>query len=259
MIKLNAEVKKLAFIAIISVVNAACVTDSTTLIAPSNDSKSKAQAHSELAANYINVGKYEIAQNELKKAFAADSKYSGAYFVAGVLAMKLGSISDAEKNFRIAAKDKKRSIASHELGVLLCRTGRAKESIPYFEQAISNPLFANRGMSNLRAGECISRLNLKKAKNYFNAALIENPEIIVALYRLAEVYYAEDQLLRARAYLERFEEKAATSAQALYLGYQIENKAKSIKAADAYSERLLKQFPGSKEAKSLRKKIGMRG
>jgi len=254
------RITKLALLILVSLVNFACVTDSKSLISePTTDLELKAKAHSELASSYIKLGKYEIAQKELEKAFAADSKYSGSYFVAGVLSLKLGLPKDAEKNFRIAAKDKKNSVASHELGVLLCRTGRSKESIEYFNQAINNPLFTNRGMSNLRAGECISKSNTKRAQKYFNAALAENPNIVVALYRLAEVFYIENKLLRARAYLERFKSATGASPQALYLGYQIENKAKSIKAADEYSEQLLKQFPGSQEAKSLRKTIGLRG
>ena len=253
---------KASLLAFLCMVNVACVTEGDTkavLSEPTKDLKSKAQAHSELAASYINIGKYEVAQNELKKAIEADPDYSGSYFVAGVLAMKLGSPEDAEKNFRIAQKDERNSAASHELGVLLCRTGRAKESIQYFDKAISNPLFPNKGMSNLRAGECITRLDLKRAEKYLSAVLVENPALIVALYRLAEVYFIDDKLLRARAHLERYKAAAGASPQALFLGYRIENKAKSVKAADEYSEQLLKQFPGSEEAKSLRKEIGLRG
>ena len=253
-------ITKFVFLILISLMTAACVTESKTLITkPAKDLKTKAQAHSELAASYINIGKYEIAQNELEKAFNADSNHSGSYFVAGVLAMKLGLPKDAEKNFRLAAKDKKNSMAAHELGVLLCRTGRERESIQYFNKAINNPLFPNRGMSNLRAGECISKLNVRKAEEYFNAALDHNSGITVALYRLAEVYYVEDELLRARAYLERFKSASGNSPEVLYLGYQIEDKAKSIKAADEYSDQLLRQFPGSKEAKSLREQLKLRG
>lgn len=245
---------KFLLLVVVSINIISCVTDSSSLTR-STDRELKAKAHSELASSYIQLGKYEIAQKELEKAFAADSKYLGSYYVAGVLSLKMGLPKEAEKNFRIATKDKKNSTAAHELGVLLCRTERAQESIPYFIQAIENPLFTNRAMSNLRAGECVSKYDINKAQNYFTAALTENPNMVVALYRLAEVFYLENKLLRARAYLERYKSTTEVSPQTLYLGYQIENKAQSVKAANEYSKQLLKEFPGSQEAKKIRKSM----
>ncbi len=257
---------KLGLLLVISLLMSACVTETKVTngrlnsAKPAVDNETKADNHTQLAASYMQLEQYIVAEQEVTKALEIDPGNSRANYVAALLSLKLERFTEAEKHFEKAIKkDERNSAAAHDYGVYLCRSGRALESISYFDIAIADPLFINKPISYLRAGECIASSDREKAKQYLLSGLKETPGLTPALYRMAEILYLEKNTLQARAYFERYVAVAGTSPQSLLLGYRIEMQANSTNVADQYRTELLQKYPGSKEASTLRKLIGLRG
>jgi len=238
-----------------------CVTEQKSLLTtPEADVEVRSANHVELAAGYLKIGRYETATSEVQKALKIDPSNSRAHHVAASLAMKLGQFDSAEKSFLKALNfEPENASTAHELGVLLCKSGRRDDGISYLNQAMNNKFFEHKAISALRAGECLGKTQPNVARGYFDKALALNKNLDVALYRKAEVLYLEGYALQARGFYERYMQNRKQNSQTLLLGYRIEKNAKSLKQAEIYAKKLMKEFPNSSEAKRLKQIVGEKG
>jgi len=241
----------------VAIVLSACASNP----APLNSKKGvirgadNALIHTQLARGYLQQKQYAVAKAELEEALKINPNHSDGNYVMGLLMMELEQYDIAERHFSKAVKaDRSNSAAAHDFGMFLCQIGKERESIAYFEIAANNPLFANRELSYMRAGECLARLSDAGAEGYLKRALDVNPELRPALYRLATIKKDAHSYLSARAYIERYIAITKPQPGALLLAHQIELKLNARQFADQYRTQLLNQFPGSKQAESLRKK-----
>jgi type IV pilus assembly protein PilF len=169
--------------------------------------------------------------------------------------MELEQYDLAEKHFsRAVSSNHENASAAHDFGMFLCQIGKERASVRYFEIAASNPLFQNQELSNMRAGECLARINDPKAEQYLKEALSVNPQLRPALYQLAVIKYQTKSYLSARAYIERFFAITNPQPAALLMAYKIELKLKATVVAEQYRQKILEGFPGSLEASTLRGK-----
>lgn len=254
-------VSKLFFSVLLVSLLSACVTErNNALPDPSTDKVAKAENYTQLGANYLRLGRYDVAEEMLEKALDLVPDLPRGNYVSALLMLRLEKPNQAERFFRRSlAGQEKNSVAAHDFGVFLCRSGRTEESLRYFDRAIKDPAFANKAISYLRGGECAVKVDINKAQQYFQAAYQLNPGLNVALYRAAEAYYLDKKPLQARAFYERFVAAAGNSSASLLLGYRIEKLAGSEQEADRYRRQLLERYPGSKEAQTVRNTTGARG
>ena len=196
---------------------------------------------------------FATAKAELEKALRLAPNHSDSNYVMALLMLKLNNANDAEYYFEKAvSSNRENSSAAHDFGMLLCQTGQEKRSVEYFEIAASNPLFNRAELSYMRAGECLDLINDKRAEAYLKKALTYNAKLRPALYRLALLKKKNGQNLNARAYIERFLAITKPQPDALLLAYQIESSLNANEEAEQYRKRLVENFPGSKQAASLR-------
>lgn len=213
----------------------------------------KATIFSQLARGYLQQKQYAIAKGELEKAFKIEPNHSEANYVMALLMLELEQYDAVEKHFIRAIKsDNENSAAAHDFGMFLCQTGKERRSVDYFEIAISNPLFSRTELSYMRAGECLAKIGDPVAEKYLKDALDRNPKLRPALYRLALIKHEQQSYLSARAYIERYFAVTKPQPASLLLAYHIESKLKAYDVAVKYRKTLLEEFPGSKEANSLR-------
>ena len=109
-------------------------------------------------------------------------------------------------------------------------------------------------MALTNAGVCARGIpEVAAAERYFRRALEANGAYPEALLQLADLNFATGQPLSARAFLQRYEAVAPVTSYSLALGRRVELAAGDPETAAEYTRRLLREFPGSPEARELRR------
>ena len=90
-----------------------------------------------------------------------------------------------------------------------------------------------------------------QAEKYFRAALDRKATFGGALIRMSDLKFKEDDFLSARAFMQRYLSSNVPSPDVLYLAYQIEDSLGDQRERTEYSNRLLREFPQSAEAKKV--------
>jgi type IV pilus assembly protein PilF len=213
----------------------------------------RAQIRTDLAAGYYERGQMEVALEELAEAQRLDPNYARTYSIYGLVYTVMGETQKAEDNFRRAiALAPNDSEIRHNWGTFLCSTGRAREAIPEFEQAIRNPLYKTPEKPLINAGKCSVTLgDTAAADRYFRQALSVAPNNPIAAYNLALLSYRATKLDEARAWMRPVMQQQTPPPEALYLGMCIERKQGDRQAELSYTSQLRNRFPDSAEAKAL--------
>jgi type IV pilus assembly protein PilF len=241
---------------------AACASKPTTTPPPPEPTpvkaqeatpQQRAQQHADLAAGYYERGQLDVALQELDEAKRLDPNNARIYNVYGLVYTVMGENQKAETSFRqslaLAPND---SEIHHNWGVFLCHTGRAREAIPEFEQAIRNPLYKTPEIALINAGKCSVTLgDTAKAETYFRQAMTVSPNNPVAAYNLALLAFRQKRLDEARAWMRPVMQQQTPGPEALYLGMCIERKQGDRQSELSYTTQLRNRYPESAEAKAL--------
>lgn len=230
-------------------------TDTGTMTGDPGDPRNRARVHTELAAGYYERGSMGVALEELRQATAADSSYAPAYGLYGMVYMELRENTQAQDSFeralRIAPNDPD---INHNYGWFLCQSGREKESVRYFMQAVKNPLYAVPWRSYSAAGVCSLRSNnTKEAEDYFQRALKLDPDEPSSLLKLGEIRYRQGSNEEARKLVARHNKLVSPSPESLWLALRIERRLGQRLAEQSYANQLRRRFPGSPEYQSLQR------
>ena len=102
-----------------------------------SDARSRARIHAELGAAYFQAGNPAVALEELEIALASDSSYFPAYSIRGLVRASLKENAKAEEDFQkaiaLAPKDPE---VNNNYGWYLCETGKPRQSIAFFLEAL---------------------------------------------------------------------------------------------------------------------------
>ncbi len=246
-------IRHVLIIAIVVLGLAACATNES--IGKAADASKQAEIRTQLAINYMQRNQLEVAREELEHALEIDPENSAANHAMAALQERLGNNKEAESRFVQAVRsDTENSQAAHDFGTFLCRRGRIEEALEQYKNALSNPLYRQPDISNLRAGEClITHGRTQAAESYFRTALRINPGLSLALYHMADINFRRKNYLSARGYIERYFSIASKTPESLLLAYKIEHKLNAPKVAEEYASLLRGQFARSKQAQELEK------
>lgn len=219
------------------------------------DADARAAVHTQLALGYLQRDQKQTALDEVQRALEISPEHSQANYVMAMLQTQLNHAENADLHYRRALESNpQNSIAAHDYAIFLCGRGRVEEAMGYFESALNNPLYEGRTLTNLRAGECLIKMRTDRrgAEPYFRAALKANPRLGPALYYLADIAYARQEYLDARAYIERYFAVERDTPASLLLAVKIESRLSAEDVAREYAARLRKNFGSSDEAKKLK-------
>ena len=213
----------------------------------------RAKIRTELAAGYYQRGQMDVALEELGNAKTLDPSYPRIYDIYGLVYAMLGERAKAEENFRqaitLAPND---SDFRENWGAFLCGTGRARESLPEFEQVLKDPLYKTPEIALINAGKCSIVLgDTKSGEEYLRRALTVSPGNPIAAYNLALLAYRDKRVGEARAWMRPVMQQASPPPQALYLGACIERKQGDREAERSYESQLKNRWPDSPEAKAI--------
>ncbi len=209
--------------------------------------------NTQLGIAYIRDGEYELAYKKLEKALAANPRNVDTYNGFGLLYSRIGEPSKAEEHYqRALGLDKNNASTLNNYGQFLCQQGRYEEGEAKFLAASANPLFGDREIAFSNAGICALQAQAtERAEKHFRAALELNPRLAPALAQMAELNYANQKYLPARAYLQRYEEVASHTPRTLLVGVRVERALGNRDTAASYALRLRKQFPDTNETAQL--------
>jgi type IV pilus assembly protein PilF len=220
-----------------------------------SEARARARIHTELAANYFEIGNVGVALEEVKEALRADANYGPAHNVAGLVYAQLKEDRLAEESFeRALSINPSDPDAHHNYGMFLCQRKQEKEAIRHFMLAVRNPLYPTPDRSYVNAGICARRSgDLAGAAEYFQLALKVRPNQPQALYQMADLSYMRGDYGEAKRYLGRLAQVAqAVSAEALWLGVRVERRLGDRISEASYASQLRTRFPNSREASALR-------
>lgn len=231
---------------------AACAS---TAAPPEVSDKDAARFNVQLGMSYMQRGDLEGAREKLERAARQDPTLPAAHAALGILYERAGDIPRAQEHLRRAtrlAPDDPNMLNNY--GGFLCRKGEYEEGIRHFEMAASNAYYRSPETALTNAGVCARRIpNPERAEEFFRLALDKNRNFTEALLQLADLSVETDRALQGRAFLQRYEALSPITAYSLELGWRIERAAGDARAAAEYASRLRREFPDSREARSLRR------
>jgi type IV pilus assembly protein PilF len=215
------------------------------------DPRNRARIHTELAALYFQAGSYAVALDELQIALNADSGYVQAYSIRGLVRTALKENDKAESDFRraldMAPNDPE---VNNNYGWFLCETGKERQSIAYFLNALKSPLYETPDRAYTNAGSCALKAgDIEGAQNYLLKALqLSRDGAMQARYELSKVFYRRGIFEESRIYLnDALKMMEPPTAEALWLGLRIERKLGNRVAEGGFASQLRSRYPSSAE------------
>lgn len=221
------------------------------IVTPSDESevRRRARIRMELAGSYFQLGKTEIALDEIKQSLATDPGYAEAHQLRGLIYMQLGDPVLAEDGFRRAlALAPRDGNVMHNYGWLLCQQKRYAQADQLFNDALAQPRYQAAAKTWMAKGLCLESAGQHKAAEQalFKAYEMDAGNPVVA-YNLANVLYVQGDATRARFYIRRLNNSEQANAESLWLGIRIERAQGDQLAMQQLAGPLGRRFPESRE------------
>jgi type IV pilus assembly protein PilF len=219
-----------------------------------------ARARVAIAAEYLQKGQLDQAQQHLLKAIELDPKSAEAYNVMGALLERDGDIDKAEKNYRKALSLKPDySQAHNNYGVLLFRAKRYKDAGEQFSFAANDLGYDRREVALLYLGRSALMLNERdKAKAAFERVLKLNSRSPEAALELADMAFDARDYATAGSFYQRFLrvlDNEPQSARSLWLGIRLARVNKDNNALASYELALKRLYANSAEYQAYLKSL----
>lgn len=224
------------------------------------DKQEIARVRTSLAAQYIRKKELDNAQQQLEKAFAADSRYAPAYDMMGVLLQQEGSsinLAKADSYFKKAIElDKDFEQARNNYGVYLSQMKRYKEAVAQFEIAGSALGYDGRIGALENLGRTHLQLNDRPAATKaFLRALDGNRNSLIAHIELVDLLLEQQRIQQAQDLYEEtlmLMQGQSTSSRLLMQGIKLAAVQNDLNVRQQLSQQLLSSYPLSDEAKQLK-------
>ena len=249
-------------IALLAVFLAACTSQSSITVKPvtesePTDGKSRAAAHTSLAGEYYARGNYAVALAESREAIKFDSSYYPAYNMQGLVYMELREDGPAREAFeRALVLSANNPEVQNNYGWFLCTRNDANRGLDLMQRALTNPLYATPEKAFLSRGLCLKRVGrTAEAEDSLRRAVLIRPDLIGALFNLAQLTYERGSYKEAGLYITRYMRLTpAAPLEALVLGVKIARADGDPAGEQSYLQQMRRRFPDSPELAELEKK-----
>lgn len=206
--------------------------------------------NTQLAVGYIQQQQYRVAKEKLEKAIEQDPDNFIAYKTLAYLYALLGLTEEAEIKYREALDIKPDDPdLLNSYGAFLCKLGNYEKAQRYLKKAYNNPFYDARFLAESNAGICFIKKNdYEKAEPLLRRSLRANPILPGSLISMAEIGLKTERYLMARAYIQRYHDVQAASAESLWIQIQAESALGAEQHYMKYARQLINDFPDSDEA-----------
>jgi type IV pilus assembly protein PilF len=217
-----------------------------------HDAQRAAQANLELGVAYYREGRLQLAMDHLRRAVDLDPDLPSAHGAIAMLYERLGENGPAERHYRRALALAPADSRTHNnFGQFLCHREQLQEADRHFRQAVADPLYETPEVAYTNAGICARRVpDEGKAEEYFRKALERNPFYPQALLQMLRLYHDQGEYLRARAYLQRYQQVARHGPESLWLGIRVEHALGDRNAVASYGLALRNHFPDAPQTRA---------
>lgn len=209
-----------------------------------------AQVNAELGLRYMFQGKNDLALEKLQRALSYDDDSVAAHHYLAELYRRLDEQEKADEHYREALDlEPENSSIHNNYGVFLCNAERYDDAEEQFLEVLENPVYNGRAATYENLGLCLRQGEKNaRAEKYFRKALEINPKLPKSLAAMAELSFAQGNMLSARAYIQRYRDVAPHNPRTLWLGIQVERALGDHDAVASYGMLLTGNFPESDEA-----------
>ncbi|HBE93543.1 MAG TPA: type IV pilus biogenesis/stability protein PilW [Gammaproteobacteria bacterium] len=241
----------------IALLLSACVTERVgdpTLEEGKKSDKQQALIRAQLAANYLQREELKVALDEVTTALELDPSNTSANYIMALLQVRFKDRDKVDYYFRkaIDGPDPLPN-AQQDYANYLCREGEYKKAEKEFTALHKNPIYPNQDLVYLNEAECFIRANdFEKSEKALRSALKINPRLVPALYHMTVLSFQSGNMLRTRAWYQRYLEIGPDKPRILYIAYQTETTLGDKDTASSMAVRLKGKFPDSEQAQLLR-------
>lgn len=209
----------------------------------------------QLAASYYQQRQFAVALEQTRQALDLDPNLATGYGLLGLIHMELDDRAQADANFSRALRlEPDNPEINNNYGWFLCRSGREREALAYFQRAAADRLYATPALPLRNAGVCLMQVkDYAAAEPFLRRSFELDASSPVTKFQLARLYLATRQLDRANFYFSLLEKDYAPSAESLWLGLRIARAQGDVHAERQYAEKIRQLFPNSEEASLLRR------
>ena len=213
-----------------------------------------ASIYLQLGVRYMDLGKLEIAKENLQLAQEKDPDNSQVHNAFAFLYEKLNDYKLAQENYERALDVSPDDWSvQNNYGRFLCDRGEYEQGMALLTQAISTQLNDRQWLALTNAGRCqLAMKQQQSAKAYFKQALILNNTYAPALLEMQKMSYLSGEYWAAKGYLQRYLSVADHTSGTLWFGMQTERALGNQALAKEYQNLLLEKFPLSDEAKQIK-------
>ncbi len=213
-----------------------------------------ASIYLQLGVRYMDLGKLEIAKENLQLAQEKDPNNSQVHNAFAFLYEKLNDYKLAQENYERALDVSPDDWSvQNNYGRFLCDRGEYEQGMALLTQAISTQLNDRQWLALTNAGRCqLAMKQQQSAKAYFKQALVLNNTYAPALLEMQKMSYLSGEYWAAKGYLQRYLSVADHTSGTLWFGMQTERALGNQALAKEYQNLLLEKFPLSEEAKQIK-------
>lgn len=234
----------------------ACVSTTSSTSKPGGDpsladARRRSEIHTVLAGEYYSRGAYAVALMETQLAIKDDQTYMPAWNMQGLIYMELRDNPNARESFERALRyAPENPEVLNNYGWFLCVHNQHARGLELLNKALANPLYPTPEKSLMSAGICTRKAgNLVEAESYLRRAVSIRPDLIGALYNLAEITFARGAAKDADAYITRYMRVANPNAEALHLAVKIARANGDGGAEQSYLQQMRRLFPDAPQTR----------
>jgi len=247
--------EKVIAVLAVCLIAAGCVSTTTRIggVNPDADKGDAADLNYQLGARYYRNGNYELARDRLLTSIELHPKNATAHYTLALVYEKLENLRLATESYeqavRVAPNDFN---VQNAYAVFLCTHGDFDVARRHFDRAIKAPTNDNSEITMTNAGVCMTQKpDHEQAEVYFRKALDRKSDYGEALIQLSVLKFTTEDFLGARAFLQRYLSTNIPTPGVLYLGVRVEEALGDDRASTEYSNRILREFPQSPEARRV--------
>lgn len=229
----------------------ACVSSTTGAVREEPSSQEAAEQYYQLGARYYRNGTFELARDRLIRAIELNPRNALAHSTLALTYDRLDNLRLAEEHFTRAVRLAPDSVdVRNTYAVFLCQQRRYDDANEQFRRAERIEINDSAEIMLTNAGVCMAQKpDFEMAERYFRDALEHKSSYGEALLQLAVLKRRQGDELASRAFLQRFLATNPASAPVLWMAVQVECSIGDERAATEFSNRLIREFPQTDEAR----------
>jgi type IV pilus assembly protein PilF len=217
------------------------------------DSRRRAEVHTALAGEYYQRGNFAVALAETRLAIKDDPTYPPAYNMQGLVFMELREDVQAREAFDKALRlSPNNPEVLNNFGWFLCLRNDIQRGADMMKRAAGDTQYASPEKAWLSVGLCMRRAGRNvEAEDHLRRAVLIRPDLIGALYNLAQITYERGAYKDAENYLLRYTRLTTPSMEAMVLGVKIARANGDKASEDSFLQQLRRRFADAPQLREL--------